>query len=158
MICAFFVSFVELMQLPPSVFLIGSMKAGSTSLSKALVDHPNFCNDPIKEKHFFDHNSNYVGGVQWFMKRFPTECTTTSVDYLTLDATPNYIRFNHVPGLMKEFYGPDELAKKKFILILRDPVSRLVMIIVHKYTPIYIHIHASGIHALIDAYSIHKRK
>ena len=72
------------------------------------------------------------------MEKFPTECTTTSVDYLTLDATPSYVRHNHVPGLMKEFFGPDELAKKKFILVLRDPVSRLVM--VHKYTAIDIHI------------------
>ena len=60
------------------------------------------------------------------MKTFPQECRTKS-DFLTLDATPSYVCIENVPSLMAKVYKSKELAQKKFILILRDPVARLVI-------------------------------
>jgi len=102
---------------------------GTTSLSEALYAHPNFCNDHWKEKHFFQQNQKEfpsAESVSIYTKQF-SHCNS-SERYLTLDATPCYIHDKVVPHRMKEYYGPDEFAKKKFILILRDPVARLVMI------------------------------
>ncbi len=150
----FLVSLNEVTSLPASVFLIGSMKAGhyfcinyitfavnqcfsegnnfekltgTTSLSRALAAHPNFCNDHWKEKNFFQQNQKAYSSaesVSLYTKRFSV-CNSSD---LTLDATPTYIHEQVVPHRMKAYYGPDEFAKKKFILILRDPVARLVMI------------------------------
>lgn len=101
-----------------------SNHAGTGSLSRALTYHPKFCNETIKEKHFFP--VDYAKGIQWYINLFPMKCTT-SEEYLTLDATPGYIRNKQVPVQIKELYGPDEVGKKKFILIFRDPVARLVV-------------------------------
>ena len=100
---------------------------GTTSLSEALYAHPNFCNDRLKEKFFFQqHKKAFAESVSLYLKQFSV--CKSSESYLTLDATASYIYDKVVPHRMKEFYGPEELAKKKFILILRDPVARLVMI------------------------------
>ena len=93
-----------------------------------MYDHPNFCNDHYKEKHFFDHEQkdfHSAESVALYIKFFSKDCKS-SEGYLTLDATVSYIHEQEAPHRMKEFYGPEELAKKKFILILRDPVARLV--------------------------------
>eukprot|EP01036_Dinobryon_divergens_P033461 gene33461-43246_t len=100
------------------------MKSGTTSLSKALRDHSKFCDDEIKEKHFFSVPSNYAKGVDWYIKEFPQNCRSAT-DLLSLDATPTYIYTHNVSNLIGNFYSSQELAKKKFILILRDPVARL---------------------------------
>jgi hypothetical protein len=68
-----------------------------------------------------------VKGVDWYLKEFPQECRTKA-NHLTLDATPSYIYTQNVPSLIANFYKPKELAQKKFILLLRDPVARLVKI------------------------------
>lgn len=98
----------------------------TTSLSQALERHQEFCNDQLKEKNFFSFASNYAKGINWYIKTFPQECRTKS-DSLTLDATPSYVCIENVPSLMAKVYKSKELAQKKFILILRDPVARLVI-------------------------------
>ena len=86
-----------------------------------------FCDDDLKEKHFFSVPSNFAKGVDWYIKEFPLKCRTKA-DSLTLDATPGYICTQNVSNLIGTFYKNQELARKKFILILRDPVARLVII------------------------------
>eukprot|EP01035_Chromulina_nebulosa_P027768 gene27768-36560_t len=118
---------MSVISLPPSVFIIGSMKSdltGTTSLSNALGNSSKFCIDDLKEKNFFSFPANYAKGVSWYLKEFPQKCRTKA-DYLTLDATPSYIDTQNVPKLIGSFYKSQELAQKKFILILRDPVARL---------------------------------
>eukprot|EP00597_Dinobryon_sp_UTEXLB2267_P017211 CAMPEP_0201113402 /NCGR_PEP_ID=MMETSP0812-20130820/77827_1 /ASSEMBLY_ACC=CAM_ASM_000668 /TAXON_ID=98059 /ORGANISM="Dinobryon sp., Strain UTEXLB2267" /LENGTH=402 /DNA_ID=CAMNT_0047376933 /DNA_START=73 /DNA_END=1282 /DNA_ORIENTATION=+ len=104
----------------PSVFIIGAMKAGTTSLSQIFRAHDEFCHDNLKEKNFFSFDQNYKHGKQWYIKTFP-DCGAS----VTLDATPTYFSDPETPKRLKEFFSPQELRRKKFVLILREPVSRL---------------------------------
>ena len=41
-----------------------------------------------------------------------------------MDATPSYVWLDYVPELVQRSYTKKELAKKKFLLLLREPVQR----------------------------------
>ena len=106
----------------PDFFLIGGQKCGSTSLHALIVQHKEICSMAAKEMHYFDRrwelgSSYYQGRVRDFARN----CNPSE---LVIDATPAYIRHAEVPGRFAITYAPDELAKKKFILTLREPVSR----------------------------------
>lgn len=110
---------------------------GTTSLSQIFRAHPEFCHDQLKEKNFFSFDQNYKNGKQWYMKTFPHSCSSTE----SLDATPTYFSDPETPKRLAEYYSQRELRRKKFVLILREPVSRLVgiacivlnLIIHHQY-------------------------
>jgi hypothetical protein len=109
------------MKKKPEFFLIGAMKCGTTTLFSFLTSHPEICNDNYKEKHFYDKDeAGYFKGYNWYLSLFK------GCDYkkFYLDATPRYIGFDTVPGRIKETYPPKILAAKKFLLVLREPVSR----------------------------------
>lgn len=109
------------MKKKPEFFLIGAMKCGTTTLFEFLSTHPEICNDVNKEKHFFDKDEKgYFMGYTWYLSLFQG-CNSNQ---FYLDATPRYINFDNVPIRIQETYGPLLLATKKFILILREPVSR----------------------------------
>ena len=38
-----------------------------------------------------------------------------------MDATPSYVWLDYVPELVQRSYTKKELAKKKFLLLLREP-------------------------------------
>ena len=43
---------------------------------------------------------------------------------VTVDATPSYVSIPEVPERVKSSYSSPSLSKKKFVVLLRDPVSR----------------------------------
>lgn len=43
---------------------------------------------------------------------------------ITVDATPSYVSVPEVPDRINSSYSSSSLSKKKFVLLLRDPVSR----------------------------------
>ena len=97
------------------------MKCGTTTLFDFLTSHPEICNDAHKEKHFYDKDEDgYFRGYRYYLSLFQ------GCDYkkFYLDATPRYIGHDNVPARIKETYPPNILAMKKFLLILREPVSR----------------------------------
>ena len=86
-----------------------------------MRDHEQFCDDPQKEKHFdFDPASKAE-----YLKKFPLMCHDQP-GIRTLDATPRYLALPDIPAKVKTFYSPEDLASKKFIVILREPVARMV--------------------------------
>ena len=92
-----------------------------------MKDHEEFCQEGRKEKHFFDKESyDSTKGYNSYLKEFQ-KCPKTT---FTLDATPAYIEWDgdgterSVPARLKESYSSENLKKKKFMLILRDPVAR----------------------------------
>ena len=50
---------------------------------------------------------------------FYQNCSSPS--QLTMDATPSYVWLDYVPELVQRSYTKKELAKKKFLLLLREP-------------------------------------
>jgi hypothetical protein len=105
----------------PDFFIIGTAKSGTTSLHDLLSAHSDICFNDVKEKHFFDKNSSFSQGFQYYRKLFKT--SSPECRYL-LDSTPAYMRVGLVPERMSSYYTPAALAKKKLIVILRDPVKR----------------------------------
>ncbi len=102
----------------PDVFIIGTMKGGTTSLERLFDTHSQLCFGENLEKHYFD---GIIKKADEYTSLFK-ECDSSQ---LTVDKTPSYIRTPTAPLKIKNSYSEEQLAKKKFILILRDPVERL---------------------------------
>lgn len=110
----------------PSMFLIGAMKAATTTFYNVLIEHPSICQYGEKEKHFFsgkDYFNEYADAVQKYKSEF-AGCNSSQ---LTLDATPGYtaVFYALTFSRMKRHYTQQTLLKKKFIYILREPIARI---------------------------------
>lgn len=106
----------------PNFFLIGAGKCGTTSLHELIVQHPEICRTPLKELHYFSGDS-WERGHSWYVQHFRNATDCPEGKYL-IDGTPRYIRTSIAPQRIQSSYSPTELTKKKFILLLREPVSR----------------------------------
>lgn len=72
-----------------------------------------------KEKHFFEIDSEYAKGTSHYKKMYDM-CKDRG---LTIDSTPVF-SYSYVPRRFVATFPSDVLKRKKFILILREPVSR----------------------------------
>lgn len=96
----------------PDVFIAGVEKCGTTSLYGYLIQHPKIKKAIQKEPNFF--NTFYHKGMQWYRGHFP-------LSGINIDATPVYYR---EPKAMKRLKSM--IPDKKFIIIMRDPVQRVI--------------------------------
>ena len=108
---------------PPSVFLIGAQKSGTTTLAHLLDMHPRISVATRKEPMYFSHH--FQKGSSWYRAQFARDDQA-----VWLDASPTYTLaplrdpsahdpYRAVPGRLKSF-TPDA----RFIYVLRDPVER----------------------------------
>lgn len=120
----------------PEFILIGVVKAGTTSFAADMRQSPGimfprtckgefqtgegFCdNNTAKEGHFFDHNR--LRGLFYVKTLFP-KCRR-DVRLVATDMSPRYMMDHRVPKTIQTWYT--HRAKQiKFIVILRDPISR----------------------------------
>src|SRR5688572_19406956 len=97
----------------PDFVVIGSMRAGSTSLARYIGAHPSVYMPPKKELHFFDWN--WDRGLDWYRAQFR-------------DATPGAIIGEATPIYIVYREAMERLAKAcpeaRLLVVLRDPVSR----------------------------------
>lgn len=104
----------------PSAFVIGVMKGGTTSLFHYLHSHPNILRSSGRsEVHYFDRFLHHDVRTSYFAK-WP-DPTLEFKHKVALDVTPAYIFYYSVPTYMK-VVAPEG----RFILILREPVSRAI--------------------------------
>ncbi len=107
----------------PNFFVIGAMKAGTTSLYEYLRRHPQVFMTHVKEPHYF------TGAGRPFYSVHP-QMARTLEDYLSLfvsvsgeraigEASPSYLPFPEAPHRIR-----DVLPESKIVAILRDPVDR----------------------------------
>ena len=110
-------------RLMPDFMIIGAQKGGTTSLYAYLVQHPNIFSALDKEMHFFD--VHFHKGVLWYRSHFPTSIhkhyieNISMQDFLTGEATPDYLFHPHAPKRIAAF-----LPYVKLIVLLRNPVER----------------------------------
>jgi hypothetical protein len=103
----------------PDFLVIGAQKAGTTSLTSMLRQHPNIAGSTRKEVHFFDHDD-------WFAKRnwssyhsyFPLPLKVKK-NTLLFESTPNYLYHPKVAERIFH-YNP----KIKLVILLRNPSLR----------------------------------
>lgn len=119
----------------PDVFLFGAQKAGTSSLHDVLVNYHLAANSTRslavesfdKEPQVFSYNFNndslnrFKEGFENNLRRYGDN----GHKMITIDSSPNYFGNPVTYEIFHEFFDRHHLKTKKFILILREPVSRL---------------------------------
>jgi hypothetical protein len=106
---------LNLLRIKPTFFIIGTQKAGTTSLFSYLSQHPSITTPIIKELQFF--NMNFKRGINYYHSFFPVKINKKKV--IAGEATPDYLDHPLAPERLHK-YNPNA----KLIIILRDPVLR----------------------------------
>jgi len=127
-------------KLIPELYVLGAMKASTTSLA-AQLDKSTTIHFPfkkaakgarkgrngvrgIKELHFFDQPVTIDDRPSW-LEHF-NNCSRfnrKNLRAVTVDATPAYLRKQIAAKRIASFYGPMK-SKVKFAVILREPLGR----------------------------------
>ena len=107
----------------PDFIIAGASKSGTSSIYFYLSRHPQVFLSHKKEIDFYWQH--YNRGVDWYLAHFPT--ITDRPDFLTGEATPNYLRFPKVAERIKVTF-----PQTKIILLLRNPVDRAISWHYHK--------------------------
>ena len=99
----------------PDFVIVGAQKAGTTSLYFALAEHPRVFAAEPKELDFFQDDTNYARGVEWYAAHFK-DCPP---GYIAGESSPEYLHYEHVAERMAEV-----IPRAKVIAILRNPIDR----------------------------------
>ena len=110
-------------KLAPDFIIAGASKSGTSSIYYYLSRHPQILLSHKKELDFYW--TNYKRGIEWYLAHFPS--ITDRADFLTGEATPNYLRFPQVAQRIK-----DTFPQTKIIILLRNPVDRAISWHYHK--------------------------
>lgn len=108
----------------PDVFLLGVQKAATTSLHGILAyGHPPLLVETEKEPHFFTlHYSD--SGLSRYVRLFDAQVAKKR-NTRTIDSTPDYFAAPQALPNMLKLYDREHFRSRLFILILREPASRL---------------------------------
>lgn len=110
----------------PEIFIVGTMKGGTTILYDYLLTHPRVVSGASKEIHYF---SLYTAkGDAWYIDQFPDR----PEDVYSVDASPTYFDAaftTAIPGHIKA-----SVPNAKPILIIRDPIERAISHFQHLQT------------------------
>jgi len=100
----------------PDFIIVGTMKSGTTTLQHYLLNHDDI-SMPKKELHFFNRDSNFEKGLEYYRQLFLEDCE----DELKIigEKTPTY---SYLPSVPKRIY--DTTPNAKLIWILRNPIDR----------------------------------
>lgn len=117
----------------PDVFLIGVQKGGTTSLTSLLVHQLKLyvISGATSEAHFFsakfndDEFNKYIAGFNRHRNEFG--------NLKGFDGSTTYFPSAIVFQRIKDLYSPESLRRKKFILTLREPISRDFSWFTHYY-------------------------
>jgi hypothetical protein len=119
-----------------NLFILGAQKAGTSSLFLMMKKHNKICSGH-KEPHFFHYDHEYSKGPEFYGKYFvadasqfhkcglahPLRGSSIKPGHYFMDgSTVLHDMFQAAPRI-KEFYG-ESASSLKFIVILREPVSR----------------------------------
>ena len=106
------------------LIIAGVTRAASTSLFTYLADHPDVCRSTIKETRFFLDDDypmprmhGYHEGIAAYDKFFPH----AKPGQVRLEATPDYL---YTPAAAERMRN--ELPGARVVILLREPVSRLI--------------------------------
>lgn len=115
----------------PDFLILGAQKAGTSSLSAYLNQHPQLFLSFQKEVHYFDggvipSSDNFAKGHSWYRSFFPRR-GDMGESALAFEASPLYL-FN--PLVPKRIFAFS--PKIKLIIILRNPVDRAISHYLHE--------------------------
>ena len=107
----------------PNALITGVQKASTSWLSARLAQHPDAFVVP-GEVHYFDRESNYIRGPDWYAKQFADAGSAR----VRLEKTGAYF-WTNCEGVPNEPLDKPEriaalLPEARLIVVLRDPVAR----------------------------------
>lgn len=118
----------------PALFIIGSLKAGTTGLWSQLIDQtaehivPGKLTDKgdisRKEKDFFGDPSMWRRGRLFYERIWPACPAASSKPLVAIDATPAYHVWHDAPRNMQSFFGPALSPRLRLVWMVRDPVAK----------------------------------
>ena len=101
----------------PNFLIIGSQKAGTTSLYRILKQHPQIFMADKKEINFFFKDEEHARGPEAYAKHFADSATQLACG----EASPGYICHPDTPARIHAL-----LPDIKLILTVRDPIKRAI--------------------------------
>lgn len=115
------------MAFPPTLYLIGAQKSGTTTLAHLLSHHPQICLATGKEAGFFTHN--FDKGMDWYRTLFENP----ESEWL-LDASVTYAQAD-LDGSEDAGLTPRRIhgvaPQARFVYLLRNPGERLYSAYLH---------------------------
>ena len=119
----------------PDVFVIGVMKAGTTSLSDFLSERLGGYVGSFGEKEpkFFEARNFNDENFERYIRGFREEKKSRGENLLSYDGSPTYFSYPDIFMRMKNLYSPECFRQKKFILSLREPVVASYSWYTHTY-------------------------
>ena len=101
----------------PNFLIIGSQKAGTTSLYHILKEHPQIYMPDTKEVNFFFKDDAYARGPEHYATHFADAASQLALG----EASPGYICHPETPARIHAL-----LPDAKLILTVRDPIKRAI--------------------------------
>ena len=109
-----------MLQRLPDFLGIGVQKGGTTTLQRLLEQHPQVYLPPCKELHYF--SLHYGEGEAWYRQQFEAAAPHQRCG----EITPYYVFHPEAPARIHAL-----LPQVKLILLLRDPVERVLSQVAH---------------------------
>lgn len=100
----------------PHCIIIGMRKGGTRALLSFLSLHPDI-QVSGKEIHYFDRDTNFFQGINWYKKNLPLSYG----DQITIEKTPAYFHTKDTPQRIFQMNNT-----MKLILVVREPIERTV--------------------------------
>jgi hypothetical protein len=100
----------------PSFIIIGSEKAGTTTISNTIGLQKNVYIPKIKEIHFF--SNNWDKGLGWYKKYFNNN------DKIQGEASPSYTDYPLIKNVPERIFKT--LPEVKLIYVIRNPIKRII--------------------------------
>lgn len=102
----------------PNFFIIGAMKAGTTSLHNYLNYHPSVFMCEPKEPGYFVQELNWSEGEDWYLNLFKGAGDESIIG----ESSTHYTKFPTYAGVAERLFhfSPDA----RLVYIMRDPVKR----------------------------------
>jgi hypothetical protein len=116
----------------PSFLIVGAQRCGTTSMSRALGEHPAVFGAVLREEvHYFDNG--YGRGPAWYRSHFPLMAAArwaaraAGVPAMAFESSPYYMFHPRAPERIAR-----DLPGVRLIVLLRDPVERAYSAYVHE--------------------------
>ncbi len=105
----------------PDVLIIGIKKGGTSTLNAMLPAHPTIKSNRAEACYF---GANYEKGKDWYINRLPMARETD----ILMEKCPGYFV---KPSALEKIYNEYQSKPVKFILIVRNPIDRMVSDYLH---------------------------
>src|SRR5688572_24468381 len=103
----------------PNFFIIGAMKAGTTSLWQYLRRHPEIFMSKLKEPGYFTEELRWDQGIEWYRSLFDDAGSARAVG----EASTSYTKWPRFAGIPARMHAL--VPEARLIYLVRDPGDRI---------------------------------